>query len=130
MIADLPGPFETAVTNACCWLASKIRTLWGRPVELYKAEATTHAALSSREHASAFLRETIEPAAPGSAVSLSSLNELYMGWCSVGGHSPLPAKQLGFELKTIVGALGLPYNLTDGDVLIRGIKLRPNRRVG
>lgn len=124
MIAGVPGPFEIAALRIGKWLASKCHRPKFSQTASEPLVSPRVALISPREHMSAFLRETIEPSAAGSAVSLRSVNQLYLGWCSAGGHIPLSLKQLGLELRTITTALGLSHELTRGDVLIGGIRLR------
>lgn len=127
MIAGLPGPFESAVIKAGRWLAAKCSRAQPASREGHQPQAKAKA-LSPREHTSAFLVDTIEPSVAGSAVSLRSLNELYLGWCSTSRQPPLSPRELGSELKAITSVLGLRTDLTEGDVLIGGIQLRTRGR--
>lgn len=128
MIADVPGPFETTATSVCRWIGRSLRALAAPSTrELPRLDVRRRDALSPREHASAFLRATIEPGSPRSSITLSRLNDLYDEWCGDEGYAPLPPKQLGLELNEIVSALSLPYEVTDNDVIIRKVRARSHR---
>jgi hypothetical protein len=70
-----------------------------------------------REHASRFLRTVLRPEPTGQA-SLKKMYERYPQWCT--DAPPLPAAELGRELRGIFDALGLRCEAKGRDVIVHG----------
>ena len=70
-----------------------------------------------REHVASFLRTVLRPDPEGRA-SLKKLYERYPHWCS--DNQPLPAAELGRELKSIIDAIGLRCEAKGRDVIVHG----------
>jgi hypothetical protein len=80
------------------------------------------APVNPREHVSRFLRSAIRPE-PAGAASLRELHVRYLEWCRSGAVDPLPAAELGRQLRSIVDAIGLRCEPHGRDVVVRGAAL-------
>jgi hypothetical protein len=78
--------------------------------------------INEREHVSHFLRIALRPD-PAATASLRRLHESYPAWCRKQAVDPLPPAQLGQHLRSIIDAIGLKCERTNGDMLIRGAAL-------
>jgi hypothetical protein len=74
---------------------------------------------NKREHVAKFLQTTIKPD-PSGMVSLRPLYDRYLNWCETLLVDPLPAGELGSELRSIVDAIGLECRSCGKDVIVRG----------
>ncbi len=79
--------------------------------------------LNKREHVAKFLQTSIKPD-PAGAASLRDLYDRYLGWCETLLVDPLPADELGAELRSIVDAIGLECRNRGKDVIVRGAALQ------
>jgi hypothetical protein len=75
-----------------------------------------------REHVSAFLMECVRPD-PNAAASLRELHARYLPWCRSRSKEPLPTKELGRELRSIIDAIGLECEPAGHDVIVRGARI-------
>ena len=73
--------------------------------------------VDKREHAASFLRTVLRPE-PTGQFSLKTLYERYPAWSSDG--RPLPAAELGRELRGIIDAIGLRCEAKGRDVIVHG----------
>ena len=78
--------------------------------------------VNKREHVAKFLQTTIKPD-PVGAASLRDLYDRYLDWCDTLLVDPLPADELGSELRSIVDAIGLECRNRGKDVIVRGAAL-------
>ena len=76
-----------------------------------------------------FLSAAIVPDYSGQA-SLRQLHDLYPIWCSERGTDMLAPDRLGNEMRAIFEALGLHYEHTDSDVVVRGARVAPKQITG
>jgi hypothetical protein len=77
---------------------------------------------SRREHVSQFLRSVWRPD-PEAETVLRELYERYPKWCAEASIDPLPPKEFGPELRTIIDAIGLETRSSGSDVIVRGAAL-------
>jgi hypothetical protein len=96
--------------------ASPRRALGSSPL------AITARPVNEREHVSKFLLIALRPD-PAATVSLRQLHQSYPAWCREQSVDPLAPAVLGQHLRSIVDAIGLKCERTDGDMLIRGAAL-------
>jgi hypothetical protein len=72
------------------------------------------------EHVSQFLKHAVFRPDPNGAASLRELQHSYSGWCRSREVAALPPAEFGKQLRSIVDAIGLECEPTQGDVIIRG----------
>jgi hypothetical protein len=78
--------------------------------------------MSPREHVSRFLCAVLKRD-PEGAASLRALQGRYLEWCRAGALDPLPAPELGREMRSLIDAVGLECEPNGRDVVIRGAAL-------
>ena len=77
-------------------------------------------AKDGREHVSQFLKHAVFRPDPNGAASLRELQHSYSGWCRSREVAALPPAEFGKQLRSIVDAIGLECEPTQGDIIIRG----------
>ncbi len=81
-------------------------------------EVTAHP-VNKRQHVAQFLSSTLRPD-PTGGTSLRELHGRYGEWCARAATVPLPAGELGEELKSMFGAIGLECKRLEHDVIVEG----------
>ena len=81
-------------------------------------EVTAHP-VNKRQHVAQFLSSTLRPD-PTGGTSLRELHGRYGEWCARSAVVPLPAGELGEELKLMFGAIGLECKRLEHDVIVEG----------
>jgi hypothetical protein len=75
--------------------------------------------VNKRQHVAQFLSSTLRPD-PAAGASLRELHVRYGEWCARWAVQPLPAGELGEELKSMFGAIGLECKRLEHDVIVEG----------